>query len=364
MRLKKLVYNKVVTIIVPVFNAGEQLIKCINSILNQSYKNIEIVLVNDGSTDNSGEICDEYASYHSKIKVIHQKNSGPSTARNVGVNSASGDYIQFVDADDYIDPCMTEQLIQSMELKDVQLSMCGYKTIHTNKKNQFTENYVPSIKGIYKNTEFMHFFGEIFKDNFVNSPCNKLFVREIIKENNIKFIENLNMGEDLLFNLDYINVCEFISVVNEPLYNYVKLDSSQSLTGSFKNGLFDNQQFLFNKIRNFLIEKKCYIKRNKYYVEKVYTDRIIDCLENFFHRNSNLRSTQIRKQIHCIIYDEVVRSSIVYFKGHSIQKSFIGILIKFKSVYGIYSYFTFKKFLRLRMKPFFDLLKTLNNKLA
>ncbi len=80
--------------------------------------------------------------------------------------------------------------------------------------------------------------------------------------------------------------------------------------------------------------------------------------------NSNLRSTQIRKQIHSIIYDEVVRNSIVYFKGHSIQKGFIGILIKFRSVYGIYSYFTFKKFLRLRMKPFFDLLKTLNNKLA
>ncbi|WP_257152360.1 glycosyltransferase [Priestia megaterium] len=357
-----MVYNKVVTIIVPVFNAGEQLIKCINSILNQSYKNIEIVLVNDGSTDNSREICDEYASCHSKIKVIHQKNSGPSIARNVGINSASGDYIQFVDADDYIDPHMTERLIQAMELKGVQLSMCGYKTIHTTKKNQIIKEYIPSIKGSYKNTEFMHFFGEIFKDNFVNSPCNKLFVSKIIKENNIKFIENLNMGEDLLFNLDYIKVCDFISIVNEPLYNYIKIDSSQSLTGSFKNELFGNQQFLFNEVRNFLIEKNCYKEGNKYHVELVYTDRVIDCLENFFHINSNLKSTKICKQINYIIYDDIVRNSITYFKGNSIQKNFIGVLIKFKSVYGIYSYFTFKKFLRLRMKPFFDLLKVLNKK--
>ncbi|MFE4238720.1 glycosyltransferase family 2 protein [Peribacillus butanolivorans] len=350
-------FNNVVSIIVPVYNSEKHLIDCVNSILNQSYKNIEVLLVNDGSTDNSGSICEDFAEKDCRVKAIHQKNSGPSVARNTGIKAARGDYIQFVDSDDYIESSMTKKLMEAMN-ENVQLVICGYKSINNN--NVFTGGHIPSIEGVYQIYQFLQSFGELYKNNFINSPWNKLYVTHIIKHFNIRFIDNLNMGEDLLFNLDYIKNSNSICIIKDKLYNYLSNDNS--LTESYKKDFFENQQMLFQKVREFLLEDKNYTENNKYYIESSYTEMIINCFGNLFHKKSNLNSKSRRNLIYNIVNDDCLRKKIVYFKNSSIQTRFIGLLIKYKSIIGIYCYFKIKKILKCYFRPLFNLLKLVNNK--
>jgi glycosyltransferase involved in cell wall biosynthesis len=126
--------NPVVCIIVPVFNAEKFLSKCIESILRQSFKNIQIILVNDGSTDGSGIICNQYARIDKRIKVIHQQNNGQSYARNAGINAAKSDYISFIDADDYIAPDMVETLYNLSTAYNADITECCYKIVYNDRE--------------------------------------------------------------------------------------------------------------------------------------------------------------------------------------------------------------------------------------
>lgn len=353
-------FEKMVSIIVPVYNAEQYLATCIDSLMNQSYKNIEVILINDGSTDNSGKICDEYAKKDSRIKVIHQKNSGPSVARNTGINASVGNYIQFVDSDDSIEPNMSKKLIEAMN-EDVQLVICGYNTINMNGDNVSIQKDIPTIDGVHQNTEFIKNFGEFYKNNFINPLWNKLYVTNIIKKFNIFFAENLNLGEDLLFNLEYIKFCNNINIIKCQLYNYLIFNNNSSLTESFKNKLFENQQMLFLKVREFLLEKGSFTGENENSVEITYTNRIVGCFENIFHKDSNLNSKQRKKEIFNILDDDCLRNKNEYFKNSSVQKRFIGFLIKYKLVSSIYWFFKIKKILRNKMYPLFNLLKTVNS---
>ena len=117
--------NELISVIVPVYNVEEYLPKCIESIINQTYKNLEIILVDDGSTDNSGRICDEYAKKDDRIIVFHKENGGLSDARNCGIDAATGDWVQFVDSDDYIHQTMVEKMYSSCKRNQTKLAVCG-----------------------------------------------------------------------------------------------------------------------------------------------------------------------------------------------------------------------------------------------
>ena len=115
---------ELISVIVPVYNVESYVAECIESIQNQTYMNLEIILVNDGSTDNSGDICDQYATYDERIKVIHKENAGVSAARNTGIEAANGDYIAFVDSDDYIAPNMYEDMLRILKENDLDILEC------------------------------------------------------------------------------------------------------------------------------------------------------------------------------------------------------------------------------------------------
>ena len=117
--------NETISIIIPVYNVEKYLNKCLNSVIEQTYKNIEVILIDDGSTDNSGKICDEYAKNDIRIKIIHQQNGGVSTARNNGLEHATGKYITFVDSDDYIEKEMIETMAKKIMKKNADIVICG-----------------------------------------------------------------------------------------------------------------------------------------------------------------------------------------------------------------------------------------------
>lgn len=208
-----------VSIIVPVYNTEQYLSRCIDSILAQTFTDFELILIDDGSTDGSGEICDDYAQKDSRIIVIHQENSGVSSARNLGLTIASSKLISFIDADDSIDKVFYSNLIDNKF--DVDLIICGYKEISSisNNINNILFN-IPSNK-IYNNSEIIKYIiSSVFSNsNITNSSCNKIYKKSIINNNNLLF-SNRKRGEDWLFNIEYLQLINSAIYYNQPLYNY------------------------------------------------------------------------------------------------------------------------------------------------
>lgn len=220
-----------ISIIVPVYKVEKYLSKCIESILNQTLKNFELLLIDDGSPDNSGIICDEYALKDNRIKVIHKENGGVSSARNYGLNIAKGKYVGFVDADDWIEPDMYEKILSAIEdLDDNAFCICGIKVI-----NEFGEE-IRECEGndvIYFNAEEL--ITRLYS-NFspIRRVCwNKVFNKKII--DGLRFDENLAYEEDTKFLLSYIKRINNVIYIQEGLYiNLMREDSASRNNANVK----------------------------------------------------------------------------------------------------------------------------------
>lgn len=207
--------DELISIIVPVYNVEKYLNRCIDSIINQTYKNLEIILVDDGSPDNCGMICDEYAKKDDRIKVIHKKNGGLSDARNNGIKIANGNYIGFVDSDDWIAPNMYEKLYYALVDNNADISCCKNirckdNNIKINKK--FDNNII-----IYNQLQFLRKFFKIDSQECVYYACNKLYKKQIIHDN--QYPINLT-SEDVLGTYKALLKSKKIVEINYPYYYY------------------------------------------------------------------------------------------------------------------------------------------------
>jgi glycosyltransferase involved in cell wall biosynthesis len=344
-----------VSIIIPVYNAQAFLKKTIVSILNQSYQNIELILIDDGSTDESGIICDEFLKKDARITVIHQKNAGVSASRNAGIIAAKGEFIQFVDADDYIEETMTQILVDGMN-EDVDLVICSYKTEYLKNDLLFHQDHICPYEGVYDKKELLLSFGELFNKRFINPIWNKLYRTDLLKKNQIFFDKNFSMGEDLLFNLRYLEMSELFFLSKALLYNYINSNAG-SLTASVHKDLFINQQLLFAQVRNFLIKYDAYNEINEKFVENSFTDSVIRSFENLFHSKTELSKKAKKTEIEMIISDATVRNSMPYFSQADAQKFLLAKMIGSRNSRGIYCFFKVKTFFRKHLKPVFRLLK-------
>ena len=228
-----------ISVIVPIYNAEKFLSQCIDSVLNQSYKNIEIILLNDGSKDKSGSICQEYAEKDTRIIYIEKNNSGVSDTRNMGLKQATGDYIFFLDSDDYLAPQCFEILY--MASGEGQLAITGYYLDFTNKRNI----YIPQqAYGSYTNIkEFLLDFHKYYATKF-NFVWGKLYRTEIIRKHNITFREEIQLGEDQLFNQDYYRFCyQGITAVQHNGY-YYRQHSESTLSKKFNPHMFQWNEFV------------------------------------------------------------------------------------------------------------------------
>lgn len=242
-----------VSVILPVFNSEVTIKRCIDSILTQKFKNFELVVINDGSTDSSRDIIENYLKEDDRIKLENIDNCGVSNARNIGINLSKGKYITFVDADDYLEDNYLEVLFNEIEKNDCELVICGYRKILK------TKNIVikPKHTGIYNNNDFIDIFENLYADILLNSPWNKIFFKNSI---NNYFDIDINLGEDLLFNIDYIKNIHKISVIEDILYNYVDIDFGNRLTSKFNPTDFYVHMKIFNHITS-LYDKRCVPKK-------------------------------------------------------------------------------------------------------
>lgn len=218
-----------ISIIVPIYNAEKYLERCINSILAQTFTDFELILINDGSTDQCEEIIDKYARIDQRIVAIHQKNSGVSAARNAGIRAAKGKYIGFVDADDTIEPMMYQKLYESVEYECADIAMVGWSNITDGKKKV--------VELFEKNREYCVFeIGELLEKIFcqnkramLSNVWNKLFKASHVK--NKYFDTALFYGEDAWYSYQLIMESKKIVCINEALYNYYIYQGSASHGG-------------------------------------------------------------------------------------------------------------------------------------
>lgn len=247
-----------VSVIVPVYNTEKYLRQCLDSIVNQTYQNLEIIIVNDGSTDSSLAICKEYKNNDLRINIINKKNGGLSSARNAGLKEATGDYVLFVDSDDFYDDirginCLINDLLSYQNKKLDILNFHYKKFVETTNKNvncfntvnieDFKElvNYSEQIRWLIKNSQY------------ISSACNKLIKREFLIENEV-FFEKNTLSEDIEWSLKLLIYAKSMGIVNRDFYVYRQRDNS--ITHSISEKHIDD---LFKIIKNSLtlINKKC-----------------------------------------------------------------------------------------------------------
>ncbi len=239
-----IVSGKMISIIIPVYNAEKYLDRCIESILNQTITDLEVILVDDGSNDRSGMICDKYEKKDSRVRVIHQANKGVSAARNKGLSVITGEYVGFVDSDDFLDKDMYSLLLQNLIKYEADICACNARTLYDTGKEVIADNS-GRIDILEKEVAV-----ETIVKKMDNALWNKLFKRKILSE--IRFEEDRTFGEDLYYILQCLKNCERVVYVNSCKYNYIKHENSIT-SGKLSKKSFD-QVYFKDKSAEFLNE--------------------------------------------------------------------------------------------------------------
>lgn len=243
-----------ISVIIPVYNAEKYLGRCIECVLAQTYKNIEIYLINDGSTDNSLEVCNKFSEKDKRIKVVDKKNSGVSGTRNSGIEKANGRYLCFIDSDDYIEKDHIEKLVSNIQ--DGSITFCGYY-IDTYNENGIIASKNKSFKG-GKSDTVKENLADIFHQGFLSVIWNKIYDVDLLKKNNVKFDEGISLGEDLLFNLKYLRTgIEKIKYIDMPLYHYTRTDN-ESLDNKYRSDFLEIQERIFSELLSVMDEYQIY----------------------------------------------------------------------------------------------------------
>ncbi|RAW62859.1 glycosyltransferase [Faecalibacterium hattorii] len=232
-----------VSIILPVYNAQSHLARCVGSICAQTYRNIEIIILNDGSKDQSLPVCEEFRQKDPRILLVDKANSGVSDTRNLGLKLASGKYVEFVDSDDYLDPDFTERLVAAAEENEADFVIAPYKMVipaGASKPEQVLDKIQdelgvmsvarpPEVReygflpaGVYDKDTFALRLMDKPASYFYSVLWNKLYRRDILTGNDIQFVSEMRWAEDLVFNLRYIQYAERFVAIDKPGYYYVQ----------------------------------------------------------------------------------------------------------------------------------------------
>ena len=270
------------SVIIPVYNAEETLPRCLDSLLAQSDNNIEIILVNDGSTDSSGEICKKYASLHPEIKYLKKENGGVSSARNAALEIAQGDYITFVDSDDWVSPDYFKVINGIIKEFDYDFIQFSQWTVMGDERE---EKLLPAFDST-NHEEIIHRLVSDMCKKRINTPNGKVYKRQIIEENTIRFKEDIEIGEDRTFNIQYaLNIRSF-TVLEKSLY-YLCLENEASLSRKKRDDLDEQIEKAEEHLREVLRESDLSEEEKLKIIEAINFDnlRAVYTKAKYLHRN-------------------------------------------------------------------------------
>lgn len=299
-----------ISIIVPVFNTGKKLERCVESLLNQTYKNIEILIIDDGSTDEETiELCNKFKKADIRIKVITKQNGGVSSTRNIGIKEANGKYLMFVDSDDYVENTICLELHKVLQNTNSKTSLCGFsRDFYKDNKPLKINNIGPDCRSIMDEGDFKKEFGQLYEKTLLVSVWAKLYDMNIIKENNIKFNESISLGEDMLFNFDYFRVTNQIAITNKFLYHYI-CDEGNSLTSRTDFEKFNTTKLLLQTSLQFVEE--CGINNSaESIIAKIYLRGCFRSIESIFSVECHLSKKEKYQYISSIKNDRCTKNTL------------------------------------------------------
>ena len=262
--------NYLISVIIPVYNVEKYLDKCVQSVVDQTYNHLEIILVDDGSSDSCPRKCDEWARKDSRVIVIHKPNGGLSDARNKGLSYAKGDFISFIDSDDFIDETILERSEKIFNTYDVDSVFFSYKCCYPGTgKEDFVVNY--KATGRYSMNHWLEDFYNLSKTSIINCIGTTIYKLDILNKFHIRFNERISYYEDIGFCTEYMCHIESLYYINEPIYWY-RFINSNSLITKYKVNFVQSLWYLRSKQLK-LFDSFCDIEKSQLY--KVWGDQLV-----------------------------------------------------------------------------------------
>ena len=313
----------------PVYRVEEYVGKCIESIQAQTYENWELFAVDDGSPDNSGAICEEYAAKDPRIKVLHKENGGAPSARNMAMDIADGDYYYFLDSDDWAEPTMLEDMLRLAEENKAQLVVAGfYIDTYYNDVDKFSQEQ--RVEGVaYKSQrEFRENAHKLFDKNLLYTPWNKLYEAKYIKDNGIKF-EN-TFWDDFPFNVSVIRNVERVVVTEKMYYHFIR-KRAESETARYRSDMYakreEEHQWMLDLYKLWDVSSP----ESEEFIARRYIERVIGCVENVTNKNCTLSPAEKKAEIKKMISSERARWAVKTAKPNSTYMKIMLLPIKWNN---------------------------------
>ena len=322
--------NIKISVIMPVYKVEEYVGKAIESIQAQTLKEWEFLIVDDGTPDKSGEICDAYAAKDERIHVIHKENGGAPSARNVAIDIAKGEYMYFMDSDDWAEPTMLEDMYNLAKRDNAQLVVAGFyiDTYYTD--TEYRQDDFVVADAVYPNKEaFRKNAYKLFDKNLLYTPWNKLFDSCYIMENNLRF--PTTFWDDFPFNVSVVRNIERVTVTSKQYYHFIR-KRAESETAAYRPNMYEKREDEHGWMINLYKEWNVHNAESREMIARRYVERLIGCVENITNPKCTLSYGEKRKQVKDMLSKQHVAQCLKLAKPRSSYMKILLIPLKMKSV--------------------------------
>ena len=326
--------NPLISIIMPVYNVEKYVGRAIQSMLDQTLADFEFLIVDDGTPDNSGAICDEYAAKDNRLTVIHKENGGAPSARNVAIDQAKGKYLYFLDSDDWAEPTMLADMVELAERHEAQLVITGYyiDTYYDGDAHVTQMNSCPDA--VYTTKEaFRQHSCPLFDRNLLYTPWNKLFLNSYIQEHDLRF--PTTFWDDFPFNLSVIRDVERVVVSEKPSYHFLRA-RADSETAKYVAAMYDKREEEQGWMEDLFAYWELDTEESREFLSRRYLERLIGCVENVTNRACTLSAKEKRATIDAMISTSRVKRYLPLIRPRSKKMKLMLLPIRWGSVWLTY----------------------------
>lgn len=308
-------YDVKVSIIMPVYKVENYVGRAIESIQAQTMGDFEFLIVDDGTPDRSGEICDEYAAKDSRLKVIHKENGGAPSARNMAMDIARGKYMYFLDSDDWAEPTMLEDMVKLAEDNEAQLVVTGFYIDTYYNDTEFVTTHCAQPSRVYKTQrEFRENAHRLFDHNLLYTPWNKLFLTDYLRAHDLKFPQTF--WDDFPFNLSVVRDVERVVVSDKAYYHFIRA-RAESETAKYRSDMYDKREEEHGWMMDLYKHWDVMTPEIDEMLQRRYIERLLGCIENLTNKSCTLSGAEKRAKIKAMISTDRARRAIKVAQPHS-----------------------------------------------
>lgn len=319
-----------ISVIMPVYKVEDYVAKAIESILAQTFTDFEFLIVDDGTPDKSGEICDAYAAKDPRIHVIHKENGGAPSARNTAIDLAKGKYVYFLDSDDWAEPQMLSDMYDMAEKNQAQLVVCGFYIDTYYGKEHLSEKICVDDKVFTDAKSFREESYRYFDRNMLYTPWNKLYRMDVIRENQLYFPKTL--WDDFPFNLSYMDYVDHVVISTNAYYHFIRA-RAESETSAYRSDMYDKREEEQGWMEDIYRKWGVTNAGTKEMVARRYIERMVGCIANVTSSSCSLSAKQQREEIKRMLHNPRVDEALKVAKPRSGYMKLMLVPIRWKNTF-------------------------------